>query len=245
MSDKVYRKKGKPLSIDDSLLVIQVFQHCNIENELSNTVQTRDAHSRTANYTGVGRRQVVEIIKYFKESGNVLPSLPTGNRTVHQTNITPTVEEDIRQFIFKRHLKGEVCNASHIRDILKEILKREIPLRTIQNHLDRMGFSYSRTRKKNRSLHEKLHVRQQRHSYIHDIRNLRNLGYKPVYLDESFLHHYHGHQFSKVQVKQKVIIWNDLLEKADAGGNERNVSNWFDRKCTLYISRFQEYRRLP
>ncbi len=76
------------------------------------------------------------------------------------------------------------------------MLKRKIPLRTIQNHLDRMGFSYSRTRKKNRSLHEKLYVRQQRHSYLYNIRDLRNLGYKPVYLDESFLHHYHGHQFS-------------------------------------------------
>lgn len=80
--------------------------------------------------------------------------------------------------------------------MLQNILKREIPLRTIQTHLDRMGFSYSRTRKKNRSLREKLYVREQRHSYLYHIRKLRNPGYQPVYSDESFLHHYHGHQFS-------------------------------------------------
>jgi len=196
MSDKVFRKKGKPLSIDEKSMVIQVFQQCNKEREQSFQVQTRDAHSRTANYTGVGRRQVVEIIKHFKDTGNVLPSTIAGNRTVHRTNIPPTIEEYIRQFIFGKHLKGEVCNSNHIQDILKEILKRELPLRTIQNHLDRMGFSYSRTRKKTRSLREKLYVRQQRHSYLYNIRNLRNLGYKLVYLDESFLHHYHGLQFS-------------------------------------------------
>ncbi len=108
MSDTVYRKKGKPLSIDDSLLVIQVFQQCNKEREQSNPVQTLDAHSRTANYTGVGRRQVVEIIQHFKETGNVLPSPLAGNRTVHRTNIPPTVEENIRQFIFGKHLLGIV-----------------------------------------------------------------------------------------------------------------------------------------
>lgn len=196
MNDKVFRKKGKPLSIDEKWMVIQVYQKCNEERDQTPYVATEDAHSRTANYTGVGRRQVVEIIRHFKETGCVVPSSSAGNRTVHHTNIPSIAEEQIRQFIFERHLAGEVCNANHIQDLLKEMLKREIPLRTMQNHLDRMGFSYARTRKKVRSLREKLYVRQQRHSYLHNIQSLRNLGYSPVYLDESFLHHYHGHQFS-------------------------------------------------
>ncbi len=131
MSDTVYRKKGKPLSIDEKWMVIQVFQQCNKEREQSIQIQTKDAHSRTANYTGVVRAQVVEIIKHFKETGNVLPSTLAGNRTVHQTNIPPTVFEAIRKFIFGKHLLGQVCNSNHIQDLLEEILKREIPLRTI------------------------------------------------------------------------------------------------------------------
>ncbi len=196
MSSQLFRKKGKPLSLDEKWMVVQVFQQCNGEREQSPYVKTTDAHSRTASYTGVGRRQVVEIIKHFKETGDVPPPSLPGNRTVHQTNIPPIVEAEIRQCIFGKHLAGEICNSNHIQDLLQKILQRDIPLRTIQAHLDRMGFSYSRTRKKTRSLREKLYVRQQRHSYLYNIRSLRNVGYKPVYIDESFLHHYHGHQFS-------------------------------------------------
>lgn len=172
---------------------------------------------RTASYTGVGRRQIVEIIKYFKETGDVLPTKLPGNRTVHKTNIPSIVEQEIRQLIFKRHLAGEICNSNHIQDLLQTILKREIPLRTIQNHLDRMGFSYSRTRKKTRQRSEKLYVRQQRHSYLYHIRSLREEGYKLVYLDESFLHHYQADINFRGLVKLKVIIWNVRWEKADVG----------------------------
>lgn len=196
MGEKIFRKKGKPLSIDEKWMVIQAFQQCSTERKKSSSVQTADAHSRTAGYTGVGRRQVVEIVKYFNETGDVPPPSLPGNRTVHQTNIPSIVEEDIRQLIFEKHLKGEICNSNHVQDLINEVIHREIPLRTIQNHLNRMGFNYSRTHKKVRSLHEKLYVRQQRHSYLYNIKNLRNLGYTPVYLDESYLHHYHGHQFS-------------------------------------------------
>ncbi len=192
----IFRKKGKPLSIAEKWMIVQVYQKCNEERDQSICVTTEDAHSRTANYTGVGRRQAVEIIKHFKETGHVPPPSSAGNRTVHPANIPSTAEEKIRQFIFERHLIGEVCNAKHIQDLLQEELKREVPLRSIQRHLDRMGFACSGTRRKTRSLREKLYVRQQRHSYLHHIRTLRNSGCKPVYSDESFLHHYHGHRFS-------------------------------------------------
>jgi len=40
------------------------------------------------------------------------------------------------------------------------------------------------------------YVRQQRHSDRNNIKKLRQKGETKVYLDESFLHHYHGNQFS-------------------------------------------------
>ncbi|MDM8561163.1 hypothetical protein [Candidatus Parabeggiatoa sp. HSG14] len=107
MTNKVFRKKGKNLSIDDSLLVVQVFQQYNEERKQSPYIETTDAHSRTASYTGaasytgVVRSQVVEIIKYFKGTGEIPPSKLLGNRTVHKTNIPPIVEKEIRQFIFE------------------------------------------------------------------------------------------------------------------------------------------------
>ncbi len=196
MHKSLYRKRGKPLTTGEKWIVVQVFHQCNEERKMASHVGTRDAHTRTSKYTGIGRRQVVEIIRHFKKTGNVPPPAIAGNRTVHQTNIPSIVEEHIRKFIFDKHIAGEVCNSKHISDLLMEHLKRDIPHKTICDHLQRMGFDYSRTRKKPRSLREKLYVRQQRHTYLHTIRYFRNSGYSPVYIDESFLHHYHGHQFS-------------------------------------------------
>lgn len=196
MHKSPHRKRGQPITTAEKWIVVQVFCKCIEERAKASKVETKDAHTRTSNYTGIGRRQVVEIVKYFKRTGNVPPPAIAGNRTMHQTNIPSLAEEHIRKFIFDKHIAGEICNSNHIQDLLKELLNRDIPHKTICDHLQRIGFDYSRTRKKTRSLREKLYVRQQRHTYLHAIRYFRNSGYTPVYLDESFLHHYHGHQFS-------------------------------------------------
>lgn len=196
MNRPSYRKKGKPLSIAEKWLLVNVYYQCNQERQDTSHVETKDAHTRTANYTGIGRRQVVEIISYYNKTGDVPTSAIAGNRSVHQTNIPSSVEEHIRGLIFSKHLHGEVCTANHVKDLLNKILPSDVPHSTICDHLHRMGFNYTRTRKKTRSLRESQHIRQQRHSYIYDVRKLRNSGYTLVYLDESFLHHYHGHQFS-------------------------------------------------
>lgn len=191
-----HRKSGKPLSIDEKWMVVQVFQQCDEERSKAPYIETRDAHSRTSTYTGVGRRQVVEIIKYFRETGNVPPVAKAGNQTVHKRQIPVSLDTEIREFILNRHVAGEACNAKHIQDLLKERLNKEIPHKSICDHLQRMGLSYGRTRKKTRSLREQEYVRQQRHSYLYEIDECRKSGYTIVYLDESYLHHYHGQQFS-------------------------------------------------
>jgi hypothetical protein len=196
MDKPSYRKKGKPLSIDEKWLVVNIYHQCDQERNDGEHTETKDAHTRTSKYTKIGRRQIVEIIRYYNETGNVPISSMAGNRVVHKTSVPSLVEEHIRQLIFDKHLHGAVCTANHIQDLLQNILQREIPHTTICDHLHRMGFDYSRTRKKTRSLRETQQIRQQRHTYISDIKKYRQEGYKTVYLDESFLHHYHGHQFS-------------------------------------------------
>ena len=190
------RKRGKALTIDEKLMVVRVFDKCNEEKRNGNDIAPKDAYSRTSRYTGVGRRQVVEIIRYFRETGEVSKPAQVGNLCYHITNIPSLSEPYIRNFIFNRHLSGQICNATHVQDFLREHLHREIPKRTIRAHLNRMGFTYSRTKKKSRSLHEKLYIRQQRHSYLHNIKTFRQKNYKPIYIDERIDHHYHGNQFS-------------------------------------------------
>jgi len=196
MHKSPHRKRGKPLSTDEKWMVVQVFYQCDEERSTIPFVDTQDAHSRTATYTGVGRRQVVQIIQHFRETGEIPSPAKAGNRTVHQRQIPVSIETEVREFILDRHVAGEICNARHIQDLLKERLHKELSNKGICKYLQRIGFSYSRTRKKTRSLREQEYVRQQRHSYLHDIKELRKAGYNTVYLDESYLHHYHGHQFS-------------------------------------------------
>src|SRR6266446_4662502 len=70
----------------------------------------------------------------------------------------------------------------------------------MQRHLRRMGFCWSRTKNRPRSLREKAEVRQQRHNYLYEISKNRQLPvnerYEVVYVDESFLHHHHSGQYS-------------------------------------------------
>jgi hypothetical protein len=68
------RKRGTPLSKEGKWIVIKVFSRCDEERRSTRAVPTNDAHSRTAHYTGVGRRQVVEIIRHFRH-GSKIPDL--------------------------------------------------------------------------------------------------------------------------------------------------------------------------
>lgn len=99
-----HRKRRKPLSIDEKWMVVQVFQQCDEERSKVPYIETRDAHSWTSTYTAVGRRQVVEIIKYFRETGNVPPVAKAGNQTVHKRQIPVSLETEIREFILNRHI---------------------------------------------------------------------------------------------------------------------------------------------
>ena len=205
------RKRGKPISVDEKWMVIRVFSRCKEERQSFQSVRTVDPYQRTSDYTGVGRRQVVEIVSYFNKTGQVTPPERCGNRITHPPNIPSSVNARIREFIFNKHREGIAINANHIYDLLQDVLSKDIPKQTIRDHLRRMGFQYSRTKKKTRSLREDPSIRQQRHTYIYDIRRFRKAGYQPVYLDESFLHHYHGDQFSWFSE-------NDFLERPTGKG---------------------------
>ena len=208
------RKRGRPLTYEEKWMVYHAFK-CFQQNKTENReIIVEDPYRVTSNYTGVSRTSVANIVKSVRESGSVPKLTLPGNR-YQPTAIPVSTEERIREFVFERHRDGSICNAKHIGALLTDEFDLEIQPRTLQRHLIRMGFYWSRTKKKTRSLRESDRVRQQRHDYLYEIRKNRSLPfeeqYQLVYLDESFLHHHHGAQFSW-------FSGNDFVERATGKG---------------------------
>lgn len=194
-SCKSFRPNGKPLTTEEKWLILNVYQRCRKEHE-QRELSLSEVYERSAYYAGVSRKVVVDIVAHFRKTGTVPPAAKAGNQTNHQTSISSKASSRIRQLIFDRHREGAICEAKHVGDLLEKEFNLSPHLATIKRHLTRLGFEYKRNQPKNRSLREKDYVRQQRHTYLHQIRQMRRAFDEIIYLDESFLHHHHGQQFS-------------------------------------------------
>lgn len=193
------RKRGRPLTYEEKWMVQQVFETVEKEKTEGAIVRMRDPYSLTSQYTGVARSIVATIAKSVRHTGQVPLLTSPGNRQ-QPSAISVSAEGRIREFVFEKHRQGTICNAKHVHALLKDEFGLEVHERTVQRHLSRMGFCWLRTKNRPRSLREKAAVRQQRHDYLYEIRKNRQLPpderYRVVYVDESFLHHHHGGQYS-------------------------------------------------
>jgi transposase len=208
------RKRGRPLTYEEKWMVHHVFETLTKANNAEPILQRHDPYSLTSKYTGVARSVVAAITKAVRQTGNVPVSTPLGNR--HQpTTIPLAAEGQIRELVFEKHRQGTICHAKHVHALLKEACGLEVHERTIQRHLKRMGFCWLRTKNRPRSLREKAEVRQQRHDYLYELRRNRQRPpderYQVIYLDESFLHHHHGGQYSWFSE-------NDFVERMSGKG---------------------------
>jgi len=208
------RKRGRPLTYEEKWMVQHVFETLAKEKNAEAIIQRHDPYRLTSKYTGVARSLVATIIKAVRQTGNVPVSTPLGNR--HQPTTIPVAAEGrIRELVFEKHRQGTICHAKHVHALLKEAFGLDVHERTVQRHLKRMGFCWLRTKNRPRSLREKAAVRQQRHDYLYEIRRNRQRPpderYQVVYVDESFLHHHHGGQYSWFSE-------NDFVERMSGKG---------------------------
>lgn len=192
---KSFRPKGKPLTTDEKWIILNVYQRCRKEHEQLE-LSLSEVYERSAYYAGVSRKVVVDIVAHFRKTGTVPPVTKAGNQINHQTSIPSKASSRIRRLIFDRHREGTICEAKDVGAFLEKEFNLNPHLATIKRHLTRLGFEYKRNKPKTRSLREKDYVRQQRHTYLHQIRQMRGSGHEIIYLDESFLHHHHAQQFS-------------------------------------------------
>jgi transposase len=169
------RKRGRPLTYEEKWMVQHVFEKFQHNKKEKSTVIVEDPYSMTSEYTGVSRTTVSNIVKSVKDTGTVPKLTFPGNRC-QQPTISVSVEEIIRDFIFDKHRMGAICNANHIVHLLKREFNLEVHERTVRRHLQRMGFCWSRTKHKPRSLRESNKVHQQRHDYLYEIKKNRSLS---------------------------------------------------------------------
>jgi transposase len=208
------RKRGRPLTYEEKWMVQHVFEALEKEKNAEALIQRHDPYSLTSKYTGVARSLVATITKAVRQTGNVPVSTPLGNRR-QPTTIPLAAEGRIRELVFEKHRQGMICQAKHVHALLKDECRLDVHERTVQRHLKRMGFCWLRTKNRPRSLREKAAVRQQRHDYLYEIRRNRQRPpaerYHVVYVDESFLHHHHGGQYSWFSE-------NDFVERMSGKG---------------------------
>ncbi len=193
------RKRGRPLTYEEKWMVYYAFQSFERHKAENSVIVVEDPYAVTGSYIGVSRTTVANIVKSVRDSGRVPQFTSPGHRN-QKTAIPLSTEARIREFVFDRHREGAICNSKHVVALLEEEFHLDIQDRTMRRHLARMGFCWARTKKQTRSLRESNRVRQQRHDYLYEIRKNRNLPADEqshlVYLDESFLHHHYGAQFS-------------------------------------------------
>lgn len=136
---KSLRSQGKPLTEDEKWLVLNIYLRCRDEL-LNQNKPISKAYERTAYYAGVSRKVVVKIVSHYRKTGTISPPVQAGNLCSHKTLIHSNTTSRIRQFIFEYHSEGTTCTSKHIQDLLKNEFSKEIPLRTVQRHLSRLGF---------------------------------------------------------------------------------------------------------
>ena len=189
------RKRGKPLCAEEKWMVIKVFSCCAREREQSGSVHTVDPYQRTATYTGSGVGKWWRSCIIFAEQGRCARRL--GQVIVFRIRQRfPLARPRSARIHSDEALRG----GCHYRPSCSGFSPGGAGPRGGSTNDSRSpptpGFQYTRTKTKSRALHEKPYVRQQRHTFLHDIRSWRKAGYQAVYIDESFLHHHHGNQFS-------------------------------------------------
>src|SRR5467141_3148445 len=153
------RQCGRPLTYEEKWMIHHVFEVFRQHKRDQAMVVVEDPYSLTSQYTGVSRTKVAQIAKSVRQTGTVPPLSIPGNR-YQPTAIPVAAAERIRDFVFERHREGAVCNATHIGGLLKNEFELDIQQRTIQRHLQRMGFCWSRTKSKPRSLKESDKIRR-------------------------------------------------------------------------------------
>jgi len=81
----MFRKQGKALTPEEKWMVLQVLRQSLEQQNHSKT----EVYQQASYYTGVSEKVVIEIARYFEQTGTIPPMVKPGNRTNHKTLVAP------------------------------------------------------------------------------------------------------------------------------------------------------------
>jgi len=191
--------KGKEVSIDKKLCVIELKKAFALERSESELISTKDSTGRIARGLNLGRRTVEMIISEYNQKGETFidSSEKSRGKPTYKLDSSSDLVSVIRHHIREQNKKGEHVSVRNVRAWLLQDFKFDLPITTLWRSLQRIGFEYGDSKRRS-ALREKDYVITARREYLRvKIANRKKNGKvkrSEVYLDETYLNKNHSNE---------------------------------------------------
>ena len=136
--------QGQVVDVRERQFVVQLKAYFDQERRQGPTVSTQDAVGRVAQALGLGKRTVKEILRTYRQTGQVAPA-PLDAKGNPPYRIQRALETVIRQRIRELNRQGSHISVRSLAHWLNEHYE-EVPRATLGRALQRMGLVYGQSR---------------------------------------------------------------------------------------------------
>ena len=136
--------QGQAVDVRERQLVVQLKAYFDQERRQGPTVSTQDAVGRVAQALGLGKRTVKEILRTYRQTGQVATATPDA-KGKPPYRIQRALETVMRQRIRELNRQGSPISVRSLAHWLSEHYE-EVPRATLGRALQRMGLVYGQSR---------------------------------------------------------------------------------------------------
>lgn len=189
--------KGKSLSPNTSTLLVRTMMHTQFQQEMK---QTQMLHF-VEKLTGISYATLYRLYRHYIVRGEVLviDSSNRGGGSVkhiyHHTDLSTDIICSIHEFLSDQSDKGNSSTSKNVIDHVKDNFMINIPIRTMQSLLNRLGFQYGRTKNIGPMNDEGRKKRIRSFLYRYNIA-LNDKDTVLVYTDESYVNTNHSSNYT-------------------------------------------------
>ena len=187
--------QGKRLPSQAKHIIHNVREFFEREKSKGSCIKRLSVVDRTAEATGISARTTNRIHQEFiSREGQLLT--PVKRYGVSRIRINPDSfdRQAIRQVIHRFYIKKEYPTLAGVLDVVKDQCDFTGGRFCLWRLLREMGFSYKK-RDSKQYLYEQRNILEQRHTYLRQIRKLRQQNANLIYTDETWVNAHHTNEF--------------------------------------------------